>query len=135
MNNEEYKLTEKARNISIDWCVNCACSFAGTSMSKKMFADIFVRVMKNLSDPNTQIDVISDITYILNERVYNKFFKNQVCIDKFWFNKSYWKFFAKMIAKDSKKYYLLFDKKCEISFNKSGLLHHEKDGSVMFRFY
>lgn len=126
---------EKMTNsISIDWCVHCACYYAGKSMAKKMFADIFIRVMKNLPNPNTQIDVISNTVYILNERVYNKFFENQVCIDKLWFRKSYWKFFAKMIAKDAERYYLLFDKKCEISFNKSGL-YHEKDGSVTFRFY
>lgn len=67
----------------------------------------------------------------IDENFFNTYIKNNTCIEKFWFKKSYWKFFIKVIRRNYEK---SLPKKCKISFDFDKFLN-KKDGSVTFKFY
>lgn len=107
------------RKISIDWCINCAYKYAGNNIKKRMFADIFIRITKNLPYPDMYIVEEKDKEFVLDSRFYNDCIKDTVCIEDLWFKKSYWKFFVGMI-RESYSEQNLYSRQCKINISKTG---------------
>lgn len=119
------------RTFFIDWCVNCATTFAGKNIKKQMFADIFTRIAKSVQEQDKYFYRLDFEVFHIDETFFNLYIKNTICIEKFWFKKPYWKFLVGMIRKDYEK---PLPKKCKISFDSDKFLS-KKDGSVTFKFY